>query len=150
SELGFPIDRFHGAPGDLPAGATTWWIGPPGVCRAPDAPSDDAWTGAAFARAGGTAVVFLRGAATHPCVLAGLVLPAGETTKPGSVDGPGGARTLNVPAIPAFVQSDGWTVRAASGKLALVVEAPLGSGRVVAVSDASLIENRVVAEHGDV
>jgi hypothetical protein len=145
SELGFPIARFSGAPGDLPADATTWWIGPSGVCRRPDAATRAEWAGRAFAEAGGTAVVFLSGAVADRCTLGDLVLPARQMTTPETVDGPGPTRKLGIPSIPAFVHDQAWTARATSGALALVIEAPLGRGRVVAVSDATLLDNQAMA-----
>ena len=159
SELGFPVARTHEPPEDLPPDATIWWIEPAGLCRARDGEpvTRAGWRAEPWVRAGGTAVLFLSaGAREHAeCpLLEGVALPPRVAVTPAGArrgraatahqvtgDVLARPRTLELQSLLAFAAAGDWRVRALSAERPLVLERPLGAGRIVAVADATMLRN---------
>jgi len=161
TELGFPVARTHELPEKLGPDATVWWIEPAGLCGA--AVPGGGWRGEPWVRAGGTAVLFLAPGAGEDggCeLLEGVALPrrgADAFAGAGPHDGWGQrpptahevtgdalprARTIEGPSLLTFAAAGDWKVRAAWAERPLVLERPLGAGRIVAVADATVLRNQ--------
>ena len=162
SELGFPVTRAYAEPdGDTPP-ATRWWVDARPLCRS----GAGTWAGDAWVRSGGTAVVFLPWAAAETeCRLAeDLAVPrrisavgapwrldiggAEGRAQAQQVSGDLGSRALEAPPVLAFLDADGWIVRAFVNGKPLVLERGLGRGLLVLVADGLFLRNAWL-DHGD-
>jgi Domain of unknown function (DUF4350) len=152
SELGYPIRRHEAPIADLATGGTAWWIAPSGVCAGRS--SETAWGGGGWVLGGGTAVVWLpeSGSTTSDCALADLAVPARSLTRRSeaveAADPDTPSRDPGVSGMALFADVPGWSVIVQQHGRPLVIEHPLGAGRVVLVADARPIRNWDL-EHGD-
>jgi hypothetical protein len=151
-ELGFPVVRHHEPLDDLPARATAWWLAPRGACaNADEAAAEPAWYPAKWVESGGTAVVFLPDTrnATGICDVDGYGtpprIPADRDSK-ATVTAVGPPRTLHIPKLRTFAEPADWVTRATYADRPLVLEQPVGDGRLVVVADARLVQNLTLAE----
>jgi len=116
-----------------------------------------------WVRAGGTAVLFLAPGAGEDggCeLLEGVALPRRVADASAGAGPHGGwgqrpptahevtgdalprARTIEGPSLLTFAAAGDWKVRAAWAERPLVLERPLGAGRIVVVADATVLRNQ--------
>jgi hypothetical protein len=148
-ELGAPVERFHDEIGRLPTSGTAWWIAPFGVCAGSDDDRTTALLG--WVRGGGTAVVFLPDptASDRTCRFAGsaMHLEGLDADANRRLSGMGPNRVVEAGRLRTFRNLDeGWTVRARWAGQPFIVERSDGSGRLVVVADAKILENETLAD----
>lgn len=152
TELGHPIRR-HEAPIDgLAADDTAWWLAPAGIC-AGRIPERAGWDGGAWVLGGGTAVVWLPepSPTAGGCAIAGLAVPArslGRATDPQDATPDVPSREPGGEGLALFNDVDDWSTVAQHKGRPVVLEHPLGAGRVVLVADARPIRNMDL-DHAD-
>jgi hypothetical protein len=139
--------RVRGADVRTP-GAAVWWLPRALACQSASATAIAPWPLGPWVTAGGTAIVPLPGPGDATCAIGGDVPTPRRTTAPAkggaTVDGPGiVARTRELSSAPrTFVRPAApWRVRVRANGEPLVIERPLGAGRLVVVADGSFLTN---------
>jgi hypothetical protein len=142
-ELGAP-GRFEARVDELPARATAWWIGPPGICDDVPDPTGEVQS---WIDAGGVAVVFVP-ADIHQtnCRFAGTALPPAVPPTAERIEGLGPSRRVHINNLYAFANvDDTWIVRARYGRAPFVIERVQQQGALIAVADARILRNETLA-----